>query len=396
MKTIVFLTGSYFPDHSAVSNCIERVILQLEESFNVIVICPQTSTEQLLNEKHENHTIMRFRNKDIENKISRKMKRMFNRYSLLDNLVDGYLSEMEKIDNIDTIFPSIMPFETALAAMNLKEKNKKVNIVPFMFDPYSNNSNLHYNDVIKKIKSKSLMKLEKGLLENSQYIIFIHHLKEYFDKNYSKYKKKFVFIEHPLFEKKEYFIDNQKNDTDDINLVYTGSFYKKIRNPNYFLDIMDKVINKKNNLFVHLYHFGDCKKVIKKWSALNSNIIDYGSVNSNIAREKMQRADVLIGVGNLTNSQTPSKIFEYISFKKKIIYFYKNKNDRNIDILKKYPYSLIIDESKGDINENIKKIIHFLELKVISNSDVNDKINILFNDANPNYISEIIIDKMAK
>lgn len=389
MKTIVFLTGSYFPDHSAVSNCIERVILKLENSFKVVVICPQTDKNQPLTEVHSNHKIIRFSYKNMDNKLVRRMKRIFNKYSLLDDLINGYLNEIEKIDTIDTIVPAVMPFETAIASYKAKEKNYKLKVVPFMFDPFSNNSNLHYHKLLQKIKMKNLLEIESSLIKSSHYLLLIHHLKQHFIKKHHSNKEKYVFVEHPLFEKDFYDLGTNINKK-DIKIVYTGSFYKKIRNPEYFLKVMNNVIKKSGNIYLHIYSFGDCKKIIKKWSEVNTKIIDQNSVTSDIAREKMKSADILIGVGNSTNSQTPSKIFEYISFKKKILYFVKDKNDRNIKILKKYPYALLIEESNKNLDEVSNEINSFIEKTSVNNTEIDEKINQIFKDASPNYIADII------
>lgn len=389
MKTIVFLTGSYFPDHSAVSNCIERVILKLENSFNIIVICPQTDKNQPLTEIHNNHKIIRFSYKNMDNKLVRRMKRISNKYSLLDDLTNGYLNEIEKIETIDTIVPAVMPFETAIASYKAKEKNYGLKVVPFMFDPFSNNSNLHYHKLLKKIKMKNLLEIESSIIESSHYLLLIHHLKQHFIEKHNSNKEKYVFVEHPLFEKD--FYDSVTNtDKNNIKVVYTGSFYKKIRNPEYFLKVMNHVIKKSENIHLHIYSFGDCKKIIKKWSEVNTKIIDHNSVTSDIAREKMKTADLLIGVGNSTSSQTPSKIFEYISFKKKIIYFIKNKNDRNIEILKKYPYALLIEESNKNLDEVSNEVNKFIEKTSNNNIEIDEEINQIFEDASPNYIADII------
>ena len=55
----------------------------------------------------------------------------------------------------------------------------------------------------------------------------------------------------------------------------------------------------------------------------------------------------------------PSKIFEYFSFEKKIIHFYKDDNDTCIPYLKKYPYALLIDE-RDNFEDNLNKLLDFL------------------------------------
>jgi len=58
-------------------------------------------------------------------------------------------------------------------------------------------------------------------------------------------------------------------------------------------------------------------------------------------------SDNLIAVGNNDCNQVPSKIFEYMSFGKPIVYFYSD-DDVNVKILKKYPIALCLRRIKFD------------------------------------------------
>ena len=79
----------------------------------------------------------------------------------------------------------------------------------------------------------------------------------------------------------------------------------------------------------------------------------------------MEEAEVLINFGNYNLNMIPSKIFEYFSFGKKIIHFYKDDNDTCIPYLKKYPYSLLIDE-RDTFEYNLKKLLGFLSATICS------------------------------
>jgi len=391
MKKIVFLTGNYYPNHSAVSNCVEKVANELSDKFEVTVLTLKNNYKDCDEENYKKHKIIRI---DFSNGIDdkkqifkRRVKRVKSKYSLNEDIIDAYTSKLDEMENIDIIIPASMPFETVVSANNYKIKNAETLLVPYLFDPYVENENLFYNIVLKKIKSKSAKKLESVIVKNADKIILLNHLKNYFEKNYADYERKFEFVEHPLLIP-NIIINKEKKPGEKVNFVYTGSFYKKIRSPKKLIRVFKLVTAELKSSKLNIYSFGDCEKILKQETGENEYNIDLnGTVSLNESQLKMKEADFLIAVGNTTSSQSPSKIFEYMSFGKPIIYFLNNSKDSNLTVLSKYPLSLVIDNNLSDI-EAKNKIIKYLEEVENLNSKINIKKTLeLFNDATPSYTS---------
>lgn len=393
MKHIVFLTGNYFPNHSAVSNCVEKVVLNLEKDIKITVICPDSNNTEILNEIHFNHSVIKFRYNN-SNKFLRRFNRGMNKFSLDFNLVKMYIEQLNNItDSIDMIISAAMPYETVKASIEYKENfNRNVKIVPYLFDPYANNENLHYFNFMKFFKKKWIKEFEKDMVCKSNNLILMHHLRKYINENFSEYTNKFHFVEHPLFTKQPLLANKEINFNKKINFVYSGSFYKKIRNPEFMLELFSE-LSKKNKAIFNIYSFGDCNELLEKYSNEFSDIINHGSVSSSIAFEKMINADVLIALGNSTSTQAPSKIFEYMTLEKYIVYIYKNDLDRNIEILSHYPRAIIISEDYKLINTHIESI--FTELK--NGKEIfSEKLSNDFIDATPEYTGNLIRKMLKK
>jgi len=390
MKKIVFLTGNYHPNHSAVSNCVEKVVTEISDEYEVIVLTLKNNLNDLDEEYYKNHKIIRVNYvneiKGKKNKIIRRINRIKNKYSLNQEIINAFTSKLNEIENMDLLIPASMPFETVFAANSYKNKNPKTLLVPYLFDPYIENENLFYNVFLKKIKSNYSKKLEYNIMKNSEKVILMNHLKKNFDNKYSELKLKFEFVEHPLLIPN---ISNEEEKKGDFNFVYTGSFYKKIRNPKMLIKVFKLVISELKNSKMNIYSFGDCEELlIKEVKGAENNIVLNGSVSMEESVLKMKEADFLIAVGNTTSSQSPSKIFEYMSFGKPIIYFLNNYSDRNIDVLSKYPLSLIVDKNLNEY-EAKKLIIQFVYECIDSKIDVAESLA-SFKDAIPKYTASKI------
>lgn len=387
MKHVVFLTGSYFPDHSAVSNCVEKVVDNLKDNIKITVISPVNKEQNNEYIRTNNYTLKNFYYFP-SNKFERRINRLLNKYSLDEKLIKCYIEELNNIsEDIDLVVAASMPYETVKAALEYKSQtNKEVKVVPYLFDPYLNNENLHYSKVIKFIKKRWLNKFEEEILNNSFSVIAMHHLKKHIDKKKKTIFPKIEYVEHPLLSPDFSNLDVKLGLKNNINFVYCGSFYKKIRNPQFFLELSIKLTSKNENI-VDIYSFGDCDEQILRYSKKHSGIRHHGSVKSSVAAEKMKNADVLIALGNTTNSQSPSKIFEYMSYGKYILYICKNDNDRNLEVLSHYPKAIILKEDMKNTKIYIDEIFKIIKCSI--NVSEQELLNI-FKDATPEYTGKII------
>ncbi len=131
-----------------------------------------------------------------------------------------------------------------------------------------------------------------------------------------------------------------------------------IRNPKVFIDIFSKIDSDK----YHLYFAGstDYEKLLSEAAANCNRIHLLGIIDHSMAEDMMKEADFLLNIGNSLSYMVPSKIFEYISYGKRIISTYRIDDDPCIPYLKKYPSSLLINEHE-DCALSARRIVEFFE-----------------------------------
>lgn len=256
-KNLLFITGEYFPTHSAVSNCVENVVLELENEFNVIVLCltidGETSTET-----YNNHIVIRLKasflkNENIFMKVVRNFKRLFSRFSLENKIIKIFYNEFvnnESLQNIDVIIPAAMPYETIVAALRYKQIiNDKCTVIPYIFDQFSENDNFNRIKIIKKIKYKYHLELEKEIAQSSNYLMMMNSIYDHYVKYFGSYLEKYISLEHPLLLKNINNFDNIEFFNDrKIQVSYVGGLYKNYVVPTYLLKVFEKVVQMNNEV----------------------------------------------------------------------------------------------------------------------------------------------------
>lgn len=412
---IVFIVGSYYPNYSAVGKCVGNVADVLARENKVTVICEKSTLDQQDKEIYNNQTILRTITSDktrrlkVINQINRAkgskksiynillnilklqqaLKFVFSKTSIKKELVGTYEEILKRIDeNIDVIIPASMPFESVIAAHNYKENiNSEVILLPYLFDQFVENEALHRFKLNKLLKKKKHQRIERNVVASSKKILILKQLKDYFKSVYPEYSHILEEVEHPLIVKNKKYNIRRKRGS-GIVFTYAGSFYKNIRDPKYMLEVFDKLLNEVDGV-LNLYTFGNCESTIYEYSSKNESIKANGSIPSSLVEGALSDADFLVAVGNSVNNQVPSKIFEYLSYGKPIIYFFENEDDSNIEILKKYPNSKCVNQKDMTFEDSIAELKSFCETN--KNEAISfEQISELYSDALPEHTAQLI------
>ena len=137
---------------------------------------------------------------------------------------------------------------------------------------------------------------------------------------------------------------------------------------------------------VSFYTNGSCDNIIRE-NLKCDNLLVSSYVSHDKILNIMKDSDILLSIGNAGRykDMLPSKIFEYISYGKKIIHFYSDDNDRAIYYLEKYEGALVVDVRNENIDYN--SINEFVN-KEIEYSNIIDE----FEKNTPNYTARVIIE----
>jgi spore coat polysaccharide biosynthesis predicted glycosyltransferase SpsG len=159
--------------------------------------------------------------------------------------------------------------------------------------------------------------------------------------------------------------------------VYTGGIRKNLIQP--VLEIL------KNIAGIKLHLYGPNNLIVPNLEF----IVKHGMVNRDKALEAQETSNILLSMGNKDSAFVPSKIFEYISTRKKIIHFCFSQQDSSIPYYRKYKNCLIVNVN-DDLNEKIRNLKEFFAIpeKRITYSELKDT----FPECEPQYTYETITD----
>ena len=174
---------------------------------------------------------------------------------------------------------------------------------------------------------------------------------------------KVVLLNYPNIVERQ--LSNQANnsivdsfDKTKINLCFIGTFYSDIRNPQYLLDLMDKLRN--TSIVLHILgRLGDCTAMIDEYRSCHSNVIYHGVVPPTVADDIMLQSDILVHVGNAEDAYMPSKILDYISTGKPIINLCKIPSCPTLALMERYPLGITIYEYADMTEEILSQLVSF-------------------------------------
>ena len=284
------------------------------------------------------------------------------------SLIDNYLGKSGIIEKEIIKACNSNDFDLIVVGSNpffLVQGVSKVSCQPlkvwFQMDPHSNNGMIRKNKLNRESKAERFVynHMDKIFVQPNAY-------SEIINKYDSNITKKVLPTNFPLInpdiqvmENKSYF----QNST--INCVYSGALMMPIRRPEYMFNLFSHFENKSINLYVWSNNLSD-KKRDEMISLMPDNVSYCGSLSQNEMQSVLAGADCLVNLGNTVSNQLPSKLLDYISFRKPIINIYKNGNCPTIDLISKYPLAISISESE-DVSEAASKVENFI-INSIGNS----------------------------
>ena len=143
-------------------------------------------------------------------------------------------------------------------------------------------------------------------------------------------------------------------------LVFTGSLYRDIRNPDFLLRLLRAVIERTPQIEAHFYgRVNDCADCFA--GLPGKNYFLHGQVSRDIALKATFEADILINIGNDTNYQLPSKLVDYAASGLPIVNIVSVADDSSVDFLKNYPAAITFrDTLPGPTPEEVDRFIDFI------------------------------------
>lgn len=383
MGKFVFVTNHYLPNPGATGLCVHTVASCLaERGHDVTTVCFQEAGRDIT-EIDGVHIIgvepPRFLT--TETGVDEWKRRLHHFQSLCsrvthlksyplrsNGLVKKYMAEILKcVGNENAvIMASFVPLEAVYAVSRVKEQLRaQVKTVYYSSDTLSNEQG---NDGIlpQDYRMKCGVQWEKRLFALYDKIMIMEcHKEHYFTDIYYEFQDKMELANFPLLRKPSSGVgiveDKNKQMTKGkkkLTFVYAGTLYKNLRNPQYLCSVLTH-LTARGNIEVFFLGGGDCADIMEHAVKDSGEKIQYfGMRPHEEALRYLERADVLLSIGNIESPMAPSKIYEYMATGKPIIHTYTYEKDPCLEPLQKYGNALLIKENDP---EAVAKIEFFLK-----------------------------------
>lgn len=149
-----------------------------------------------------------------------------------------------------------------------------------------------------------------------------------------------------------------------IRLVFAGTLYRNLRSPKFLIACLEGLIAAAPALPLELHFYGavnDCGPDLGACSVqAKARIHIHGLVGREVAARAMAEADVLVNIGNKSESQLASKVVEYMTSGRPILNLTSIDLDTSGEALGDYPTLTIRESSAGPEPQVVDQLLEFV------------------------------------
>lgn len=385
LKKILLIMNDAASFHYANGKIIKHILPYIADGYKVDIVSNSDEISTFYNsENTKNIKLYTIKTRKWELLNKTKLLSIIYKFIFWPDInsiqLNAYLSKVKTLlseNSYEGIITSSGVSWPILVLLKLKKQYKDIHWVCYLNDPLPPDNHTYKN---KLNLLSSIRKSNKKVFQTADKIILTEDLQNYYSLEIPSNKGEVLNI--PLINTSVYQNNNFmcRKYSDIKNIVYAGSIDRKIRNPEYTLKLMEELVSQ-SSWELTLYGVNEEKNE-------KSPFIYKGSVSQNELINVYQNADVLLSIGNNSDYQIPSKIFDYISSGKPIIHTIKMNSDPVLKYLHKYGNYLIIDERES-LEENLIRLNNFL-IENLNRTIAYDEINKTFYKNTPIYAANVI------
>lgn len=371
---LAFVLDRYLPENNANTNCVKNIVNVLKkEGHKVSIICGTSHDGK--NEEIDGTPIYRTKKisysdrlNRIENVVIKKtymfLHKLYNVCVLpiFPNVEPLYslrlyriLKKVEKETPVDCVVSVFRPYSAIAAGMAFKKNKPQIKLVFYYLDvlkgavkPFGIPQNIY--DYICDSREKKIFKKCDLLLMAVNGRKFYSNSENYCGVNIKYVNFPTLIIKDPKVG----------SPSENINFVYAGYLDKYYRNPIRFFEVFEEISHKNNNMEFHIYGSSNMDEEIENYiNKCSAKIFYHGRVSKEYADKMIANAECIVNFGNLTEGIVPSKLFEIIGTRKKMIHICFSEKDSSLQYVKKYPMACLVNDWE-DSKINSDKILCFL------------------------------------
>jgi glycosyltransferase involved in cell wall biosynthesis len=156
-----------------------------------------------------------------------------------------------------------------------------------------------------------------------------------------------VWVIPPLISLPELPPRGARSDLRLLRLVFVGTLYRRLRSPTFLLACFEELKASLPQHRLELHFYGSANDCSDELAAAGGNVLVHGLVGRAEAVQAMVDADVLVNIGNDSETQLASKLVEYMAIGRPILNLVSIAADASASLLKDYPGELTIMRHDG-------------------------------------------------
>jgi hypothetical protein len=249
-------------------------------------------------------------------------------------------------NNIDIIIISIIPYSLLVLLNSIKSKYKDIEVIVDMSDPLSCSVVSKYKFAIfikRHYEKKYLSKIDKLIVLNQE-------IKDYYSQFVSA--DKIYIIEQGIDDCK---VGKSDSIIPKNKMIYTGSFYKHLREPFVFYQALIEL-----KLDSKLLLIGNIKKAfLPKAKELYNYVpqVPYFDLDA-----YYKECSIIIFFDNFYGIQVPGKLLEILNYPQPILFIYDNSDSPSFKYINDYDGVFIV---KNEISEIKREVLRIISIKHI-------------------------------
>lgn len=325
------------------------------EGLEFIQITPRWIDAQLA--RYGNCPLMK-RTFTVMNRVG--MLRAVNSWPLISKRYSKRVSKavVAASSNADIVIGAYTQIDALIASHEAKKGNPRLRFIAWYLDSFTGGYGPRFLDA-GEIERRG-KRWNRKLLENADAVVAMESSKRFHEGHCSEepWFSKILFLDLPLLDfSKSLDLQAANRVSETKTIVYAGTIPKGIRSPGFFLKTLSYITNES----LHVLFVGDDTNCTLIEACKQDKRIE---VRGRVPHEEVSRlvasSDFLLTLGNRLAHMTPSKIFEYMAFRKPIIATYPIDSEPSIPYLKRYGDVLMLDE-RGDPSEAAARLTEFLD-----------------------------------
>jgi len=284
------------------------------------------------------------------------------------------LLHLEGNPDIDVIISVSHPFSSHVVGSIAKRKYPNIRWIMDIGDPFNFSVDTQPNNFLIYNKLNKFIERKYFSLSDFISVTTSETMSEYL-KLFPENKEKIKVIPPVLSTEASNMFKTRKKQRQlnhkVLRLVYVGTLYSGIRNPQKMLNMLADVRTLLNiNFEVHF--FGPVNDVdISKLT--NSYTFFHGGVSHAAALQCMLDGDILINIGNSTKFQLPSKLVEYVCTGNPVLNIISTIDDSSKAFLASYKMSKTIELSGEITNDIVIEVSNYIKFASTHSSILNDE-----------------------